>query len=277
MSHRLYPLLLLVLVGCAARGPRTDEGPDPRILEADLAWDDRNARGLQPVEDALMAGMRTGRNDREADYLWRHARMLVERGMGEQDQRRAAIDSYAQARGQAFHCMDQLPAWKQRRQEAGVDAALEVVNDKARPCLAWGTLAWARWVALMGGDAAALDIAEIRTLADWLQTNGTEQEQALGRWAGALVVAARPGWMAGDAEKARKRFERVIDDKPNDLIRRWDLATLVGQQHDLAAVVETQFAEIRDRPANTEVDRAVKRWVQEAAKPEPTRDPAPTE
>lgn len=177
MVRWILVLATLALTGCAARRHAADEVVDPRLAEADRLWEARSQRGLEPVDRAVTAGLRKpGASD--VPWLWRHARLLVERGTTEEATPRVALDSYATARSQALDCLESLPGWQARRTSYGLESALELVDPAREPCVAWGAVAWARWVALFGADAAALDLPEIRLLA---QRAAAGPEADLGR------------------------------------------------------------------------------------------------
>ena len=249
-------LLALCLTACGGRIRNLELLVDQRILAADIAWQNRDQDGLRPLEGLLDNALR--KEPSNPDFLWRQTRMLVERGLAEEAERRVALDTYGMARSRAVLCLNELPAWRARRTEVGLASALEVVDVRRRPCVAWGALAWARWIVLMGGDAAALDLNDVALMADWAQkTSEVPAEVEAAQWAAALVQAVRPESLGGSAEKAARGLKREVKDHPNDLARRWDLLTLVAIEQGDTGLATEQRHEIAKATARTEADRAI--------------------
>jgi hypothetical protein len=68
--------------------------------------------------------------------------------------------------------------------------------------VAWTALAWARWVGLVGPEAAALDRDAVLALGRWSRASGRQEVSGLGAWALGVVAGAAPSW-GGDGAPDR--------------------------------------------------------------------------
>ena len=125
-------------------------------------------------------------------------------------------------------CLDTSPAFLQRRLELGLHQALPFIDAERMPCAAWATLAWARWITLFGGEAAAVDLEEVSRLADHVAAHGDASAQSLALWAQALVELSRPSWVDGEPGKGRTLLERAIQLDRAQLARHEDLLVRVA-------------------------------------------------
>lgn len=248
-------MLVAVAVGCAGR--RVEVTVDPALVAADRAWDDRAATGYDPVERALTAGLRQTDSDvgaPDAPWRWRRARLFVERGIAAEATPQEALERYGEARSEAMRCLEAVPGWSVRREEAGLDAALTLVGPDQEPCVAWAALAWSRWIAVFGANAAALDVDEARVLAVHAAAGPSAE---VGSWASALLDAVAPR-AGGDAAGRESGLRAEVEAHPQDVVRRWDLLWWVGVAQQRPDLVARHLPDLLAGDGGTPADRAIR-------------------
>ena len=253
MPRRL--LLLCVLVGCAARSSGGGSAvPDPRLDEVDRRWDMRGQDGFEPVAD-LLQGPEGSVESVDPEWLWRRVRLEVGRGLESEGDRRVAMQHYASARALGLRCLDGAPAFRQQRGERGLADAARVLPPTRVGCAAWTALAWARWAALFGGEAAAMDLPGIEALAAYSVSNSSGSIRSTGAWAEAIAVACQPDWVAEDPERATRLMQRAVELAPEQLMRQWDLVWLVAAPLGYADLESTTLEKLLESSPRTPADR----------------------
>jgi len=263
----LRPTWLIVVValfGCPKRGDQRDREVRQLLEEADKAWANRGELGLEEASLPLLSAWSV--DPRHIGVSWRLARQKVAEGIVSEDPN-ATRTLYGDARSLAIGCLDNDVAFAQERASSGWEVALDKVPIARERCAAWGALAWARWMAVTGGAATALDLDAVQSLVD--ATSKTEDEQAndIGTWAGGVLAAVRPPWDGGNADEARKALEKAIERAPDDLVRRADLYVLVLEPTNSPDAPAVR-AEILAATAKTPEDAAVQKKLTEEPAPE---------
>ena len=180
--------------------------------------------GIRPAEGVLDEHIRSHGETRE--NLWRLARVRVTQGLLERPGR-AALERFAEGRALGMRCLDLSPGFRQRRVQRGLEEALRFIDDAQVPCAAWASLGWARWVHIMGGDAASTDLDDLESLARHVALVGDAETRSVGLWSQALTHLARPPWAKRDDAMARSMMERAVRVAPQERWRALDLLTLV--------------------------------------------------
>ncbi len=244
--------------GCAAKRSSTQR-VDLRIATADRHWDARGENGFDLAESSLVDTWHRRGDDPEV--IWRLVRLHVVRGMMETN-RRAAVDRFAEARALGVRCLESSPGFRQRRTEASMAEALRFLDETREPCVSWTTLAWARWMVELGGDAAAMDLEQLDALIAHAEKNPLVRQRSIALWSRALVASSRPSWAGGEADVALEEMQRAVKGAPLELWRQVDLIRWVAlpQGHDELAR-NAREALIAANPKTPE-DRAAVAWAQ---------------
>lgn len=249
--RRRLPILLLV--ACARAAPELGPvGPDPRLEQADALWERRGEVGLEAVQLALEEVYRDRPQDREV--LWRLARLYVALGLVEPDPR-ASQFALAEARSLGMSCLELDPAFVQVRASPGLVDAVRLLDADDADCGAWTALAWARWMAVHGPAAAALDRRGLEALVRHLTPLAEGPALEAVRYAGVLLEAMRPIRTGIDHAEARAALEAAVAEAPGDLHRRIDLVRLVAIPTDDDALLRATAEGILAEPADTPEDQ----------------------
>ena len=242
-------LSLVAVLGLSAclwgRGSARTALPDPLLVRADAMWDQRDVHGLDEVEAAIAQHVK--RRGETPGNLWRLARVRVAEGL-RADSDRAALEKYAEGRALGMRCLDLSPGFRQRRVDADLRQALRFIEEVHVPCAAWATLGWARWVHIMGGDAASMDLDDLEGLARHVALVGEVPERSVGLWAQALTHLARPAWAERDDAEAQAMMERAVRVAPDERWRSLDLLVLVALPRDDGALIEQIRARLKTEP-----------------------------
>ncbi len=248
-------LLWLLALGCPKRDQaRTD--PVPELLaQSDSLWEDRGQGGFSPVERVLLEAWAVQPHNPEVQ--WRLVRLKVGEGMAAESQDLARY-TFAEARALGIQCLDDAPTFRQQRVERTWEAAIERVPPERARCAAWTSLAWARWLSILGGAAGSVDLQEIDALVAGID----DDDDAVVAWARGVVAAVRPDWAGQDLQVATVQLERAIAARPRELSRRVDLFLLAQPQGGNGWLQAR--AQLMARPARTPEDHAALRRLQAA-------------
>jgi hypothetical protein len=123
-------------------------------------------------------------------------------------------------------------------------------------CVAWTALAWARWAALFGGEAAALDLPGIEALAAHAANNSDGMIRATALWAEAISVAIQPDWMSGDSDRSGALMHGAVQAAPGQLMRKWDLLRLVAVPQGRTDLEAKTLEELLGSSPKTPEDRS---------------------
>jgi hypothetical protein len=231
----------LALTGCHHRQEKEADPLKPLLLAADHAWDARADNGMDAAESALLEAWPTAPKDPRV--LWRLARLNVEKGLAEE----ATVDriyDFAAARALAVGCLEDDEVFVQTRQSEGWPAAAaEVLPDRSQ-CAGWAALAWVRWLAEVGPEAAALDLPAIDAL---ITAGRTGADPSAADWAGGLLAAIRPAWSGRDPATARAALS-VEGRGPGTQVREADLLERVAIPEGDAALQASLCAALTPEP-----------------------------
>jgi len=225
------------------------------LLEVDRRWESRGLGGLEPVEALLLRPVSEPLAS-DPEWLWRRTRLLVVKGEITETRPRVALERYGEARALGIACLDQLPAFKQLRQEENIHVAASVISDRHMGCAAWTAMAWARWIALFGGDAGAIDLDDVEGLASHVASRGGATWRPLALWAQAVAFASRPAWRGADPDQAKSLMRRVVKMGPTERLRQWDLLRLVALPQGDEELANELIESLRRATPVTPEDRA---------------------
>ncbi len=238
--ERLAALVVGValLVACASR--RVAVSPVAvQVTIADAVFEARAREGLEPSTRILSEAHRVAPDD--VEVRWRLVRSFIAEGLAAEDDR-ARLGSLASARLVAVECLDGRTSFATRLDRYGWVDALATVGPDQGPCVAWGALAWARWLVEMGGDAAAVDVPAVRALVERARAIGGADHSVVVDWAEGLLLGAGPPEI-NDRARAGALLDSVARALPSAAQPRVDLAVLVAlPSGDDARVVGTRQA-----------------------------------
>ncbi|NCG17490.1 MAG: hypothetical protein GWP91_00555 [Rhodobacterales bacterium] len=259
--HKWVLLMTMAVGGCATKRSNAQR-VDSHILTADRHWDARGEEGLELAESSLVDAWH--RRGDQPEVIWRLVRLHVVRGLMESN-RRAAVDRYAEARALGIRCLESSPAFRQRRSEASLRAALPFLDASRMPCVAWTALAWSRWMVELGGEAAAMDLDELDALIAHASASEEPRQRSIALWSRGLVAASRPSWAGGDEEAALIELQRAVDRAPQQLWRQVDLMRLVANPQGDEALIADIRAALQDASPTTPEDLAAVEWLTNSA------------
>ena len=240
-------LSLCVGVGCALRN-RTSVSPVAvQLILSDQIWAQRGSDGFEPTTRLLREAH--GVAPQDPGVWWRMVRLYVAEGLAATEERHR-LEAFASARALGVGCLAVDGAFGARRARLGWGPALETVNPSHAPCLAWVGLAWAQWVAELGGDSAAVDLPAVRSIVATSARLGADR--GLVAWADGLVLAAE-----GEASRveAASRLVEAIDAAPDDIARRVDLVLYVAMPSGDQSLISEQVSAITQITPTTPEDR----------------------
>jgi len=252
-------------MGCPKR-TTDDSSPVAALLQqTDQAFGRRGEVGIEASSEPLEQAYALAPNDPEV--LWRLVRQQVIVGLAEPTDR-AALYAFAEGRSLGIRCLDAVPQVAQARAESW-ELAMEALTPRQQPCVAWTSLAWARWIALHGGGAAALDLTRARLLADTSITFDDDGLSTLGRWADGLMLATIPDWAGRSVEFGLTQIDRVRNRRRDDLHTHAD-RLLVASEALSAEEIRSALQEIRTLDARAaDHARALERVESAFASPTP--------
>jgi len=219
---RALPILLTTLAvsGCLRRQQNVDDPVLPLLDAADEAWRERDRVGLEAAEEPLQEAY--GLASHRPDVLWRLVRLHHATGFTEPTDR-ARLFAWAEARSLGLDCLGAEPEIAAARQNRGWIEAIDLVQgDDEEACMAWTSLVWARWMAVMGTGAASVDLPVSRALAERSASLSDRQLAFLGSWATALLDATAPTWAGGDRTGALADFELLVQQRPTEVLLQVD-------------------------------------------------------
>lgn len=219
----MWPLLACALLGCPKSGTVETDPLEVLLQRVDRAWADRATLGLEASEEPLDQAY--GIAPRHPEVLWRLVRNQITLGLAESTPRAAAY-AFAEGRSLGIACLDTVPAVAATRRTSWADALTQVPTSH-RPCVAWTGLAWARWMAAMGGGASSLDLPRAQALAESAQSDSGDL-QALGLWADGLLYSTIPEWAGHSDAFGLSRLDRVRDHWPSDPVVQADRLLFAG-------------------------------------------------
>ena len=259
------PLLLLASLGCPKR-VTTDTSPVAALLaQCDQAWERRGMAGIEASEEPLDQAYALDPDN--PDVLWRLVRQQVTIGLAEETER-ASTYAFAEGRSLGVRCLDAVPRVAQARAQSW-ELAMEELTPAQEPCVAWTSIAWARWIAAHGGGASALDLPRARLLADTSITFDSDELSTLGRWADGLLLATIPDWAGRSPSFGKTQLDRVRNRRRDDLHVHADRLLLVRDELG-AEDVRTSLEEIRTLDATApDHARALERVEASLAGPPP--------
>lgn len=252
-------VVVLLLAGCPRRGPEGEARVQALVNAADAAWEDRGEIGLEAAGKPLLDAWSAAPD--EPKIAWRLARWRLTEGMAAPDAGQARA-SYAQAREVALHCLEGDPLFVQRRASEGWVVALAGLSQERSRCAAWAAFSWTRWIELMGGGAAALDLETVDALIGSAEASTQGGALAVTRWAEGILAAVRPSWAGQDLGRAEAALREAIRESPGSVARRVDLYRLVVAPHGAPEEREALRSEILAMPASSPEDRRARELVE---------------
>ncbi len=211
---------------CTRRQQSSDDPVLPLLAATDAAWAMRDRIGLDVAEEPLEEAY--GLAPRRPDVLWRLVRHQHAEGWTEPTDR-ARLFAWAEARSLGLDCLSADPEVATTRQRRGWQEAIPLVEGAAEEaCLAWTSLVWARWLALIDTGAAAVDLPVARAFSARASDLPDPELAFLGTWSAALLDATAPTWADGDATSALASLEVLIEQHPDELILQVDRVRWTG-------------------------------------------------
>lgn len=226
-------IALLGLPGCAFLRRTPDVAVDrlaAPLAEVDRLWARRAAPGGLDAVAASLDRLRTAVPD-EPRVLVRLARLhwtLGELAPTPQE----AVAQFENGRGYGYTCLLTFPAFNAgasaARWRVG-SAAVGGLDAEAAPCLAW-TAANGVGLVVTRGPGAALEIEQIRPLAERANVLAPDGESGMVAWTTALVHLldrdpARLGQITSERAEARTLLEHAMALSPSTMLYRVELAT----------------------------------------------------
>jgi hypothetical protein len=247
-------------VGCASgRRGRFKEPIEVMLASADQQWRDRRRIGLDNVDLLLLQADMRKKDDREV--LWRLARVEVARGLAAESPREAT-QHFGRARELGLRCLDRNGGFRQARSKGDWPAALDQLPGVFAPCAGYGAVGWARWLHIIGPDAASGDLEGLELLAKWTRRSSKEEWGGLGSWALGLVAARRPAWEAPTLDRAADHFAAARTSGVRTLWLDADQLRLVATPLADEQAAERLRAQILAATNVTPEDRSAQRLVE---------------
>lgn len=185
--------------------------------------------------------------------LWRkvrleHSAALMARTEG------ARLEHLADGRALASACVLGDARVAALRSEVGLSDALREVRGARRTCLAWGALAWARWLLHFGPEAGAMDATTLELHVEALEEMGSDPEVTA--WAKAVLRAGQ-----GDLVTSRRLLNELARDPadPTGGVALADLYQYVDRGTPLEAQTLDRLNE--KRPASMEARALLQRLL----------------
>lgn len=210
---------MLLLVGCVKRPVNSEEALTRAIAAVDAAWE-RRVEGYADVEQALREAQAI--DERAPGVAWRWARLELARGTGAPE-RGDRLIHLGRARELGWVCAFADAGTESIKREDGLERALATLTDDRQLCASWAELAWARWYAEFGADAAALDVEPLTKAAQVALTYPTAGSAQRAAWTLALMEAANgrdsASWNQVQSDVATLDRYRFLSD-PADTSKR---------------------------------------------------------
>ncbi len=246
-----------LVAGCSAKKrQRTKEPIDELLSLADEQWRDRGQVGLDQLDAALIDADSRRPGDREV--LWRLARVEVARGLAATEERSRVVH-FGQAREFGLRCLDRHGGFRQQRRLGEWTTGLDLLPAAFAPCAGWASVAWARWVTMVGPEAVALDRQGAVALGEWASGAARPDVAGLGAWALATLGSASLDWVErgqvlGHYATARRAGVGGLWLEADQLV--W-VARPSGDQE----MIERLEARLRDTRADVPEDAAARRVI----------------
>ena len=208
-SSRLATLLIVSLAGHGCRWLRPERSVDPLaapLQQADQAWRDRGANGLQPVHtllDPLLAAAPT-----DSRVLWRMSRLSWLRGFLATDPSEART-SWESGREYALTCLLTDPEVAAGFRENGwllADPALAAASPAQRPCLLWAAASGLALVESRGAGGA-LDAQAACAMVERASDLVGPSEPGLVEW----EVGTCAWWLTADRAVAMAAWREAVE------------------------------------------------------------------
>jgi hypothetical protein len=257
-------VLGLLLAGCPRRGPDTEVRLQSLVRASDEAWQRRGQLGLDEAAKPLLTAWSAAPADPRVS--WRLARWRLAEGLAAPNAGQART-SYAQAREVGLACLDGDPLFAQRRKSEGWAVALAGLSPERSRCAAWAALAWTRWIEVMGGGAAALDLDTVDALIGSSKATAGPLAQGVARWAEGVLAAVRPSWAGRDLGRAEVALRDAIRADPDSVVRWVDLYRLVVVNTGTTAEQEALRSQILALPAVTPEDQRARTQLEASTTP----------
>lgn len=222
--------MALAMVSCAHLGfGRGRESLDQRLVLIDGLIHERD--DPDKLDEALVAidalALELGDDPR---LLSRLAHVHYARAYGHPDPARPPVRVYEAGREAAWRCLYQDPAFEGVLSSTGGrinGAAAGRIEEERASCLLWLVANWSRWLALRDPGGLAIDLEPLQVLSDRAVelSAGRRRAQALG--SAGLSRALAPAALGPDLDESRRLFGRAIQQDPDNLSLRVDLAEYV--------------------------------------------------
>jgi tetratricopeptide (TPR) repeat protein len=166
----------------------------------------------------------------EPQLLARLSLAYYARGYGHAAEEPPPLRYFEAGREAAWRCIYQDPAFEGVLTSTGgvigAPAAARIDEDHGR-CLVWLVANWTRWLALRDPAGFAIDLQPLQVLSDRAVelTAGGRRATALGM--AGMSRALAPAAFGPDLDQARSYFLRAIEQDPDNLSLRVDLAEYV--------------------------------------------------
>ena len=245
MARWLNGLCFLALgFGCVARGPSEAADPLLRTLDTTDHTIERG-RDADAFDEALdiYASLAAEAPDdlRVAERL---TRALYLRGYAFPERMPSPETFYESARATGWRCLSAgtgLVLGSVARGSKLETAGYERLDKSRSGCMVYTTLAWARWIALRGSQAMALDLEPLKALATGTLEVAELREAGKASHAYALVLALDAANGGTPWDEAEEAFQKAISHSPEDFSRVVDWVEWVmiptGRQHDARKVL----------------------------------------
>jgi hypothetical protein len=209
-----------VLLACPKRDPDPAVQARQLLARADQAWEQRGTIGLEEATEPLLGAYAVGPS--LPGVAWRLARWHTAEGLAATDDE-VAKGLFAEGRAAAVACLEASPGFDSRRAGSGWAAALADIEDPRRPCVAWAALAWSRWMALHGAEAAAVDLEAVDALVATGRDGAGPKVEPLLDQAEGILLAIRPAWAGRDPERAEALLREAVEQDPGSVVALVDL------------------------------------------------------
>jgi len=259
LSPRPVAVLLLLWLGFCASScghlARRGQGlqPEERLAQVDALLSQRQdpdqlEQALIVIDEALLD---IGDDPR---LLARLALAHHAQGYGHAGAEPPPVRLFEAGREVAWRCIYEDPAFAGVLTSTGgqinAEAAQRIGDDHGR-CLLWLVANWTRWLSLRDPAGLAIDLQPLQVLADRAVELNTGHRRAQALGLAGLSRALAPPSMSPDLEQARGLMLRAVDQDPDNLSLRVDLAQYVyGAVDDRVSFRETLQA-VLDIPVET--------------------------